>query len=256
MIRQILSRAVLVAATLGGACGGVEESPPMSTAPTVPTLDPGMAMLAGKVITTDGMPIAGATVTMLDRSAVEPAITATTGADGSWQLTVPGTTDVNLRVEAMNFAPTRATTVAVAKQKSSVGMEIMMIPPARLTELSGMMGGAKVDLYGVVAVDVKSVSGACDPAGGKVLLTPSPFGRVVYGKADQTPDMTLTTMQAGARPSAWVLGVLPSGTYYNLKFEKAGCTQVASPVLWSERSYKGHLPVETKALSHAMIFVQ
>jgi hypothetical protein len=131
----------------------------------------------------------------------------------------------------------------------------MMVPPARIDELN-MMGGPRVADYGVVAVDVVSVSGACDPTGGTVSINPAPLGRVFYGKADQSlPDSTTMTMQAGARPSAWVLGVLPPGAYYQLKFVKAGCTPRALPAAYSGRSYSGDLPIQAKALSHALLLV-
>ena len=106
----------------------------------------------------------------------------------------------------------------------------MLVPPAQIDQLSAMMGGARVADYGAAAIEVRSLSGACDPTGGKVTIEPSEVGRVLYSKANSaTPDNALVAIQTGARPAAWLLGVLPPGSYYRLKFE-AGCTQKAWPV--------------------------
>jgi Carboxypeptidase regulatory-like domain len=243
----------------GFGCGGEDDASParMSTVPSAPALAPGMAMLQGRVLGADKMPIAAATVTVLDTPAGETPRTATAGADGTWQLVVPGNSSVTLRVDATDFAPTYSNTVHVPTGQSSTGMDLMLVPATRVTDLSNLMGGARVAEYGVIGVKVHSLSGACDPTGGKVTINPTPVGRVFYGMADQPmPDPNLATMQAGAHPSAWVLGVLPSGAYYNLKFEKAGCTQKTGNVVWGGRTYTGNVPVRTKALSYGMLFVE
>jgi hypothetical protein len=65
----------------------------------------------------------------------------------------------------------------------------------------------------------------------------------------------LTTVQAGAPPAARIVGTLPPGSYNQLHITKAGCTQKAMPMEWEGRSYTGQLPLEAKAFSHGMLFV-
>lgn len=244
---------VLLATTIGACGGGDELTDPMSTPPPVQVLAPGMAMLKGEVSNVEGGPIAGAKVTMLN-TAVGKDVSATTGADGSFALTVPGDTAVSLRVEAMGFAPTRASTVMVGKNDVSEGMDLFMLPTARVDQLNAM-GGPRVAEYAVIGVDVRSPS-ACDPEGGIVSLSPVPTAKVIYNQANtSTPDASLTAVQAGARPAAWIVGTLPPGTYYELNFTKNGCTQKQMPMEWEGRSYTGQLSLEAKAVSHGMLFV-
>jgi phage-related protein len=66
----------------------------------------------------------------------------------------------------------------------------------------------------------------------------------------------LTSVQSGAEPAAWIVGTLPPGTYYRFKFEKAGCVQKLGAVEWNGRSYDGHLPIEAKAVSSGILFVE
>ena len=154
----------------------------------------------------------------------------------------------------MNYAPTRSNTVMVGKNKVSDGMDLAMLPTARVDELNAM-GGARAAEYAVIGVDVRETS-ACDPEGGQITLGPVPTAKVVYNQANSaTPDATLTSVQTGARPAAWILGTLPPGTYYQMHFTKAGCTQKQMPMEWEGRSYTGQLSLEAKAFSHGMLFV-
>jgi hypothetical protein len=249
--------AVAAVMLVGAGCGGEETGRPPSDIPTPPVLNPGMAMVSGRVIDSARQPVAGATVAVMDKALTDPAWTTTTGADGTWQLAVPGLTTVTLNVEATGFAPTWSNSFTVAKGQTSTELDLMLIPPAKVDQLSALMGGARVAEYGVAAIEVRSLSGACDPAGGTVTLQPTAFGKVFYSKATAPdPDSTLTSVQVGARPSAWLAGVLPSGAYYQLVFQKAGCTQKTGPVEYRGRRYDGELPIVTKALSHGLLFVE
>jgi Carboxypeptidase regulatory-like domain len=251
MLRTGLA-SVMLAASIGACGGGDELTGPMSTPPPVPMLAPGMAMLRGEVSNVEGGPIAGARLTMLS-TAIGKDVSTTTGADGRWSLTVPGDTAVTLRVEAMGYAPTRAPTVMVGKNKVSEDMELFMLPAARIDQLNAM-GGSRAAEYAVIGVDVRA--GACDPEDGQISLSPVPTAKVIYNQANSaTPDPSLTAVQAGARPAAWIVGILPPGTYYQLHFSKPFCTQKQMPMEWEGRSYTGQLPLETKAFSHGMLFV-
>ena len=253
MLRTGLT-SLLLAASIG-ACGGDDDLPdPMSTPPPVQMLAPGMAMLRGEVSKVEGGPIAGAKLTMLS-TAIGKDVSTTTGADGKWSLTVPGDTAVSLRVEAMGYAPTRAPTVMVGKNKVSEDMELFMVPTARVDQLNAM-GGPRAAEYAVIGVDVRA-TGACDPEDGQISLSPVPTAKVIYNQANSaTPDPSLTAVQAGARPAAWIVGILPPGTYYQLHFTEPFCTQKQMPMEWEGRSYTGQLSLEAKAFSHGMLFVE
>ncbi len=238
-------------------CGTVEEPRPPSDPPKAPTLNPGMATLRGKVVDASRQPVAGATVTVLDAPALEAPRVATSGTDGTWELSVPGATTISVRAEAMalGFAPTRTNAFLIPKGQTSSELELMMVAPTYIEQMSAIMGGARVGDYGLLAVEVRSL-GPCDPTGGKIVIEPTQLGKVLYSKANEAaPDSTLTTIQAGARPAAWLLGVLPPGSYYRVRFEKAGCTEKAWPVDFQGRSYDGKLPIASKELSHGLLFV-
>jgi hypothetical protein len=251
-----LAAAASVLAVTGAGCSGVETLPPPSEPPMKPVLEPGMATLQGRVFEVGGRPVIGATVTMLETPAGQNPRTATSSNSGSWELVIPGDTSVTLRVEASGYAPTLSNAVSVGKGQTSSEMELMLLSPSQIDQLNGM-GGARPAEYGVAALEVRSVSGACDTTGGKIFIEPSQLGKVMYGRhSDSMPDPALTGTQAGVKPAAWVLGVLPPGTYYNFRFEKAGCTQKAAPLTFRGRSYDGTLSIVTKALSHGVLFVE
>jgi hypothetical protein len=237
-------------------CGGEGVEPAPSAPPTMPVTNPGTATVRGKVVNADRQAIAGAILRVLDMPAGETPRTTTSAADGSWELTIPGNTSVSIRAEATDFAPTLGNTLSVVKGQTSAELELMLVPVAQIDQLSAMMGGARVAEYGAAAIEVLSVGGACDPAGGKVIVEPTELGRVLYSKPNSaTPDTTLTATQTRARPAAWLLGVLPPGNYYRVRFEKAGCAQKAWPVEYKGRTYDGKLPIATKVLSHGLLFV-
>ena len=256
MDRVLIVAAAAGLALAGASCDSEEPTPVPSEPPTKPVLEPGMATLQGRVLDVGGQPIDGATISVLQTPAGENPRMATSSASGNWELTIPGDTTVTLRVEAMNYAPTYSNALSVGKGQTSSGVELMMISPAQVDQLNGM-GGSRPAEYGLAALEVRSINGGCDPTGGKITIEPTQLGKVMYGRAsDSMPDGALTATQAGVKPAAWVLGVLPPGTYYRFRFEKAGCTQKAAPLTYRGRSYDGTLTIATKALSHGLLFVE
>jgi hypothetical protein len=247
---------VAVVVLVGAGCGEEAMDPP-SDVPMTPMLNPGMATVSGRVLDGARQPIANATVSVIDTPFGDTPRTIKTGADGTWQLTVFGQTTVTLRAEATGYAPTLSNSFTVPKGQTSTELDLMMVTPAKIDQLSAIMGGARVAEYGVAAIEVRSLSGTCDPSGGALVMEPTAFGKVAYSKANSTDvDTALTTVQVGGRPSAWLLGVLPSGAYYQLTFQKAGCTQKRGAVQYRGRTYDGELPIVTKALSHGLLFVE
>jgi hypothetical protein len=262
MMVRVFSPAVRVAAVeafllAAAGCQGGEVTHPPSDPPMRPTVEPGMATLQGRVLDLDGRPIAGATVSVLQAPASEDVRTATSSATGTWELTIPGDWTVTLKAEAgATFAPTLSNAVAVPKDGTSAELDLLMVTPAQVDQLN-MMGGMRPNDYGVVALEVVSLSGGCVPTGGTVSIDPAPLGKVMYSRAkDSMPDDSLTAMQAGVRPAAWVLGALPPGTYYRFRFDKAGCSAAPAPVTYKGRSYDGTLTIGAKTLSHGLLFVQ
>jgi hypothetical protein len=252
-----------VSATIRGAlallafgCMGQEIVPAVSPPPVLPVLAPGMAMLRGRVVQIDGQPVAGATVTVLDRPASEVARTATSGVDGSWELVVPGSTTVTLRAEASGFAGALSGSFQVLKGQTSTELELMVLPPAFIDMLTATAGPRPAE-YGVVALDVRSLGGACDPVGGTITIEPSQLGRVLYSRANGfTANPNLTAIQPGAHPAGWLIGVLPPGAYYRLTFAKTGCTPKAAPVEYRGRRYDGTWHIASKILSNGLLFVE
>jgi Carboxypeptidase regulatory-like domain len=246
--------APLALAAIG--CIGEETGHPPSTPPTMPMLEPGMATVRGRVVNVDRQGVASAAISVLDMPAGSAPRTTTSTADGSWELTVPGNTTITLRAAANGLAGTLTSAFHVAKGQTSTELELLMLPTAMIDQLNALGGSRPAD-YGVVALDVVSVSGACDPVGGKITIEPTQLGKIVYARANGSiPQSALTAIQTGARPHAWLVGVLPPGTYYRLTFANAGCTAKTLPVEYRNRSYDGTLNIATKTLSNGLLFVE
>jgi hypothetical protein len=255
-----MKRFTLSAVAIGllGACGGAETpATMMSTPPPTPMVAPGMAMVSGHVLTAAQLPIAGASVSLATVVLGQNKDPVVTNDEGSFTMTVPGDTTVTLRAEAPGYTRALGNSVIIPAGGVTSGFELVMVPTTSMDALSALVGGPRAAEYAALAVDVVSKSGVCDPAGGKITIEPSAFGKVIYGRPDDgMPDQTLTAVQPGTQPAAWILGVLPPGIYYRLKFENQGCTAMAMPVDWAGRSYDGHVQIESKAVSRALIFVE
>jgi hypothetical protein len=163
---------------------------------------------------------------------------------------------VTLKVDASGYARSLGATVQVAKNATSSGMDLMLLPTARVDELNAM-GGARVNDYGVIGIELQSAEWKCDPEGGQITLAAMPLAKVVYSQANSSiPDPSLTSVQTGAHPAAWIVGVVPPGAYYQPHFSKTGCTERAMPMEWEGRTYSGHLPLESKAFSNGVLFFE
>jgi hypothetical protein len=226
--------------------------PTPSTPPTVPKVEAGMATIEGRVLSMANAPIVGATVT-----AIESGASTMTDGDGHWSLTILGDSTVTFAAEMAGFAKTLSGTLQVAKGGASNDLDLRMVETERMDHLA-MLGGRPTTAAGAMAVEVRSLSGACDPAGGHLTFSPSSLGRVVYGKPGEagTADETLTEVQGEALPHAWVTGLPPPGFYYQLGFDKPGCKVTTAPVEQSGRLYAGRVPIQAGALSQAILFVE
>jgi hypothetical protein len=232
------------------ACDKNEVAMPAVTPAPTPHPMPGMAVVDGHTLDLDGKGISGAVVTV-----AETGVQATSDADGHWQLTVGGNSTINLRVEAMGFARTIAPPMIPASDNASLGVDVVMVPAAKIDELNKVAGKGS-DVAGVAAVQIRSRSAACDPEGGTVVLNPEGLGRVVYASGGVMEDPSLVAVKSGSPVAAWIAGMTTAGAYSSVTFQKEGCHQVALPVQDGALTYMGMVHVEPGTLSQVILFVE
>src|SRR3954463_533800 len=187
-MRNRVAPFVVVMASLAGCA----ENLVIHSAPETPTTGNDRATVTGHVLDTTGAPVAGATVTV--RSSGEQTTVDSTGA---FSLGVPANTTLTLSATAPSMAPTLVQQFLVSTG-ATASVEIPLITSDHFKALVGMGMNPS---GGVVAVALKSLSGATSMAGATVQLTPS-LGRVMYaaagaGMADPDPAMA-TVVPAAA----------------------------------------------------------
>jgi hypothetical protein len=192
-----------------------------------------------------GAPVAGATVTV--RSSGEHA---TADSAGVFTLDVPANTTLTLSATAPSMAPTLLQQFLVSPGASAI-VELPMVTTDHFKSLAGM--GAN-PMGGVVAVALKSMSGAGSLAGATVELTPS-LGRVMYaaiggGMADPDPAMAMVVQ--GDDPYAWALGVQPHVSIMQVALK--GVKQVEPPYAIDEVTWPGTFTVDAGALTLVTLF--
>jgi hypothetical protein len=216
------------------------------TAPETPTTGNDRATVTGHVMDTSGAPMAGATVTV--RSSGEHA---TVDAAGAFTLDVPANTTLTLSATAPSMAPTLLQQFLVAPGATGA-VEIPMVTGDHFKSLVGMGGNAT---GGVVAVALRSMSGAGSLAGATVELTPS-LGRVMYaatgGMADPDPAMAMVVQ--GDDPYVWALGVQPHVSIMQLAMR--GVAQIAPPYAIDEVVWPGTFTVDAGALTLVTLFTK
>src|SRR3954454_4421583 len=155
-----ISWSLVVVASLAGCA----ENLVAHTAPETPTTANDRARVTGHVVDPSGAPIAGATVSV--RATGEHATADSTGA---FTLDVPASTTLTLAATAPSMAPTLLQQFLVSAG-ASAAVEIPMVTSDHFKTLVAMgMNPAG----GVVAVAMKSLSGASSVGGATVQLTPS-----------------------------------------------------------------------------------
>ena len=239
---------VLVVASLAGCA---ESSQEVYTAPETPTVGNDRATVTGHVLDPNGAPVAGATVTV--RTSGEHATADSTGA---FTLDVPANTTLTLAATAPNMAPTLLQQFLVSPG-ASAAVEIPVVTSDNFKSLAAM--GAN-PTGGVVAVALRSLSGAGSAAGGTVALTPS-LGRVMYaptslGMADPDPAMAAVVPAAapGSESYAWALGVQPHVSIMQLTLH--GVSQVEPPYSIDDVVWPGSFTVDAGALTLVTLFTK
>ena len=218
-------------------------------APETPTVGTDRATVTGHVLDTNGVALAGATVTV--RASGEHA---TADSTGSFTLDVPANTTLTLAAAAPNMAPTLLQQFMVSPG-ASAAVEIAMVTSDHFKTLVGM--GAN-PAGGVVAVALKSLSGASSAAGATVELTPS-LGRVMYpatgaGMADPDPSMAVVQGVQGDDSYAWALGVQPHVSIMQLALR--GVAQVEPPYAIDDVIWPGSFTVDAGALTLVTLFTK
>jgi hypothetical protein len=229
-----------------GSLTGCADNLAPHTAPETPTTGNDRATVIGHVMDTSGAPMAGATVTV--RSSGEHA---TVDATGMFTLDVPANTTLTLSATAPSMAPTLLQQFLVAPAATGT-VEIPMVTSDHFKSLVGMGGNAT---GGVVAVALRSMSGAGSLAGATVELTPS-LGRVMYagtgGMADPDPAMAMVVQ--GEDPYVWALGVQPHVSIMQLALR--GVAEVAPPYAIDEVVWPGTFTVDAGALTLVTLFTK
>jgi hypothetical protein len=233
----------VVVASLVGCADSLEPQ----AAPETPTVGSERATVTGHVVDTHGVAIAGATVAV--RATGEHA---TTDATGAFHLDVPANTTLTLAATAPTMAPTLLQQFLVSPG-ASASVEMAMVTGDHFKNLVAM--GAN-PAGGVVAVALKSMSGAGSVAGATVELTPN-LGRVMYpatgaGMAD--PDPTSSAVVQGDESYAWALGVQPHVTIMQLALR--GMAQVEPPYSLDDVVYPGTFTVDAGALTLVTLFTK
>ena len=238
---------VVVLASLAGCA----ESQVTHTAPETPTTGTDRATVSGHVLDTTGAPVAGATVTV--RSSGEHTTVDSTGA---FTLDVPANTTLTLSSSAPSMAPTLLQQFLVSTG-TSAQVEIPLITADHFKSLVAMGMNPS---GGVVAVAVKSLSGAGNVAGATVQLTPA-LGRMMYapaaaGMADPDPAMAAIapTVGQGDESYAWALGVQPHVSI--MQFSLHGVAQIEPPYAIDDVIWPGSFTVDAGALTLVTLFTK
>ena len=219
----------------------------ISEPPETPIVGTERAIVTGRVVEADGAALAGATVTV--RATGERATTDITGA---FVLDVPANTTLTLAATAAGMAPTLLPQFMLDPDHSA-DFTIPMLTGARLANLVAMGPNPK---GGVVAITVKSLTGAFQPEGRTTIeITPSNFGKVMYapectGLPD--PDPALTAMGPGDNCLAWGLGVQPHASTMAIALH--GASQLALPYAVDDIIWPGTFTVDAGALTLVTLF--
>jgi carboxypeptidase family protein len=221
------------------------------TSPETPTIGNDRATVTGHVVDPSGAPVAGATVTA--RTSGEHA---TTDSLGVFTLDVPANTTLTLAASAPNMAPTLLQQFLVSPGATGI-VDLPMVTSDHFQSLVAM--GAN-PAGGVVAVALKSMSGAGSVAGATVQLTPS-LGSVMYaatglGMVDPDPAMAsvVPSVAQGDESYAWALGVQPHVSIMQLALR--GVAQIEPPYAIDDVTWPGTFTVDAGALTLVTLFTK
>ena len=175
---------------------------------------------------------------------------------GAFTLDVPANTTLTLSATAPNMAPALLQQFLISPDANAV-VEIPMVTTDHFKSLVAM--GAN-PAGGVVAVAIKSMSGAGSVAGATVELTPS-LGRVMYaptGAVMADPDPTMAAIMPSVvqdeESYAWALGVQPHVSIMQLTMH--GVSQIEPPYAIDDVTYPGTFTVDAGTLTLVTLFTK
>jgi carboxypeptidase family protein len=245
--RQSITWFFVAVASLAGCADSLSPH----TAPETPTVASDRASVTGHVLDPQGAPVAGATV--LVRTSGEHTTSDSTGA---FTLDVPANTTLTLSATAPGMAPTLLQQFLVSPGASAV-VELPLVTTDHFKSLVAMSANSS---GGVVAVALKSLSGAASLAGATVQLTPS-LGRVMYaptgtGMSDPDPTMAavVPAVVQGDESYAWALGVQPHVSIMQLALR--GVAQLEPPYAMDDITWPGTFTVDAGALTLVTLFTK
>jgi hypothetical protein len=215
--------------------------------PETPSIGADRATVTGRVVDTHGTAIPGASIVV--RSSGEHVLA---DATGEFSLDVPANTTLTLSATASNMAPTLLQQLLVSPG-ATASVELAMVTTDHYKSLVAMGSNPA---GGVVAVSLKSLSGAGIGEGATVELTPA-LGRVMYpatgaGMAD--PDPSKASIVQGDDSYAWALGVQPHVSIMQLALR--GTAQLEPPYAIDDVVYPGTFTVDAGALTLVTLFTK
>lgn len=219
---------------------------PVGTFPETPTTGTDQATVTGRVVDVAGVPLAGATVALRSIDTH-----ATTDAAGAFSLTVPANTTLTLSATAPGMATTLVQQFLMSPS-AHTAFDISVFTSDHVKNLAAMGTNA---MGGVIAIAVKSLSGAPVSPGATLELTPDNLGRVMYAPAGNgmaDPDPTMMTLVPGSTPIAWALGVQPHVTIMKLSLH--GVTQAGPPYAIDDVVWPGTFTVDAGSLTLLTLF--
>jgi hypothetical protein len=225
---------------------GCTDNLGVHTSPDTPPVGMERATVTGHIVDANGVAIAGATVEL--RSI---GTRATADGAGAFSLEVPANTTLTVAASAPGMAPTLLQQFMLSPA-ASASLDIPLLAATHLASLLAMGSNAT---GGVVAISLKSMSGAADSAAGAtVSLSPSNLGRVLYAPPSPgmpDPDPAMTSIVHGT-PLAWAVGVQPHVTVLTLSL--AGVPQVDAPYAINDVMWPGTFTVDANALTLITLF--
>jgi hypothetical protein len=235
------------------ACQQPRSADPLPKPPPPPDLS--YATLSGRVHDGNDLPVENVIVTVSETDQ-----TYTTAADGLYALKVPAQSLFTVRTYKPLYAGTSLTPMYLEPDRVVAGLDILVVPGPSISAYNAQAGPD--ENRGVLAVQVISISGQCDAAGGTVsvlnpeTLQPMPGALALYVKPGTSqPDRAVTAMENGSKPNAWLVGV-PEGQNFPIRFDKAGCAALPFPVSYQTLQWQPGLRVASAGLTQVPVFVE
>ena len=216
----------------------------------------GEALLSGHVGSSDGTPVAGATILV-----AETDKKATADDTGAYQIMVPADSTVTLMASAAGWAATFRESVMLASQATISNFDFMMLTPEKVTTIGALGAPGKESTRGLIAIRLHSLAPGCVTAGAQITVWPPLAATVVYSRPASTsggmdePDMAMTGVQAGTTIQAWLAGTMPPGSGLVIDVSQVGCQRMQPSPSLQGMVFSGQRRVAIQALTEADLFL-